>query len=105
MTFQNTEPPKPPVLGVLVFRSIPDRRVWDFSMGRIVLDASGGAGASARSSDGSSLHGVINDRGLGGLSVTTHYRRPTTWSPDLARVSPDVKADGVRNVGFQLPGR
>jgi len=73
--------------------------------GRIIVVASGGAGAALGALDRSRLHGVINDRGQVGF-----YRDPSRPAPynvvsDLAKVSAAIKADGVRNVGFRWSAR
>ena len=68
--------------------------------GSIILVASGGAGATLRKLDASSLHSVINDRGQ--LGFTRDPTRPAPYNlvADLATVSATITADGVRDVGF-----
>ena len=69
--------------------------------GRIILVASGGAGASLHALDASTLHGVIMDRGQVGFYRDHSRPAPYNVVSDLAKVSKAVKAAGVRNVGFR----
>jgi len=73
--------------------------------GRIIVVASGGAGAALGALDRSSLHGVINDRGQVGFYRDQSRPAPYNVVSDLAKVSAAIKADGVRNVGFSWSAR
>lgn len=68
--------------------------------GRIILVASGGAGAALHALDRSTLHGVIMDRGQVGFYRDHSRPAPYNVVSDLVKVSKAVKGDGVRNVGF-----
>ena len=89
---------KPKVMAVRSVRTSDPELLSQY--GRIIVVASGGAGAALAALDGSILHGVINDRGQVGFFRDTSRPAPYNVVSDLARVSAAVKADGVRNVGF-----
>lgn len=73
--------------------------------GRIIVVASGGGQQALRVLDGSSLHGVLNDRGQVGFSRDHSRPGPYNVVSDLARVAATVKAEGVRDVGFTWGAR
>ena len=68
--------------------------------GRITVVASGGGTAALQDLDRSTLHSSINDRGQVGFSRDRSRPAPYNLVSDLAKVSTAIKADGLRDVGF-----
>jgi hypothetical protein len=68
--------------------------------GRIILVASGGDSGELAPLDHSRLHSSINDRGAVGFHRDLTRFAPYNLVADLATISSAIKADGVRNVGF-----
>lgn len=90
---------KPKVMAVRSVRPSDPELLAQY--GRIILVASGGAGAALHALDGSTLHGVIQDRGQVGFYRDRSRPAPYNVVSDLAKVSAAIKAGGVRNVGFR----
>ena len=94
---------KPKVMAVRSVRPSDPELLAQY--GRIILVASGGAGASLAALDGSILHGVIGDRGQVGFFRDQSRPAPYNMVSDLSQVSRAIKASGVRNVGFSWSAR
>ncbi|MDQ1483191.1 MAG: hypothetical protein QOF35_1267 [Actinomycetota bacterium] len=69
--------------------------------GKIIVVATGGGGSSLPALDRSDLRSSINDRGQVGFTRDPSRAAPYNVVSDLAKVSRAIKADGVRDVGFQ----
>jgi hypothetical protein len=69
--------------------------------GKIIVVATGGGGSSLPTLDRSDLRSSINDRGQVGFTRDPSRPAPYNVVSDLAKVSRSIKADGVRDVGFQ----
>ncbi len=89
---------KPKVRAVRSIRSSDPELLAQY--GKITVVASGGGRQAIQTLDRSSLHSVINDRGQVGFSRDRSRPAPYNVVSDLAKVSAAIKADGVRDVGF-----
>ncbi|MBE3073703.1 MAG: DUF3048 domain-containing protein, partial [Actinobacteria bacterium] len=89
---------KPKVRAVRSIRSSDPELLGQY--GRIIVVASGGGRKALKVLDGSTLHSVLHDRGQVGFFRDPSRPGPYNVVSDLAKVSVAIKADGLRNVGF-----